>query len=395
MPGAGPPRRRCPVAVAALRAGPPVAKIYAGLRVDCYDRERVVEVSAVKENVKRVFYVRFVNNPIYLEIIGKRPEIRIDKLENDSAGAVADPILAAAHAYQISSARDELPAKYYAGKELLARTPNLLVVSTGGAGFDTVNVKDCTDAGVLVVNQTGGNADAVAAHVLAMMLSLSKQITQTDHALRKGTMHDRNAFMGSDINGRTIGIVGLGNVGLRVARLCKTLFDMQVLACDPYLDDAVVAERGATKVSLDELLRRSDFVSINCPLDDASRGMIGARQFGLMQKNAFFITTARGFIHDEKALEEALRSKAIAGAGLDVWAKEPPPPDHPLLQFDNVIASPHTAGVTREARANMGRFAAEQLILTLDGKRPPRIVNPEVWPRYAKRFERAFGFQPG
>ena len=113
-----------------------------------------------------------------------------------------------------------------------------------------------------------------------------------------------------------------------------------------------------------------------------------------MQKHAYFITAARGFITDEKALEEALRSKQIAGAGLDVWSKEPPAMDHPLLQFDNVIASPHTAGVTKEARANMGKFAAEQLILTLDGKKPPRMVNPEVWPAYAKRFERTFGIRP-
>jgi D-3-phosphoglycerate dehydrogenase len=113
-----------------------------------------------------------------------------------------------------------------------------------------------------------------------------------------------------------------------------------------------------------------------------------------MQPHAYFITTARGFIHDEAALLEALRDKRIAGAGLDVWAKEPPPPDHPLLQFDNVLASPHTAGVTREARENMGRIAAEQMLDTLDGKRPPRIINPEVWPDYIKRFERAFGFTP-
>jgi D-3-phosphoglycerate dehydrogenase len=350
--------------------------------------------SSVKENVKRVFYVRFVNHPCYLEIIGQRPEIRLDKLENDTPAAAADPIVAAAHAYQVSSARDELPLKYHVNADLIARAPNMLIVSTGGAGYDTVNVKDCTEAGVLVVNQTGGNADAVAAHVLAMMLMLSKQIIQTNHALRKGTMHDRNAFMGNDINGRTIGIVGLGNVGRRIALLCRTLFDMQVLACDPYLDEATIAERGATKVALDELLRRSDFVSINCPLDDTSRGMIGAREFGLMQKHAYFITTARGFIHDEGALAEALRAKAIAGAGLDVFAKEPPPADHPLLAFDNVIASPHIAGVTREARANMGKFAAEQLVLTLDGKRPPRIVNPEVWPAYQQRFERTFGFRP-
>jgi D-3-phosphoglycerate dehydrogenase len=325
----------------------------------------MAEIAGVKENVKRVFYVRFLNHPIYLDLIAQRPEIRLDKLENDSPEAVTAPIIAAAHAYQVSSARDELPLQYHATKELIARAPNLLIVSTGGAGYDTVNVKDCTDAGVLVVNQTGGNADAVAAHVLAMVLMLSKQIIQTNHALRNGTMNDRNAFMGNDINSRTIGIVGLGNVGRRVAKLCTTLFGMTVLACDPYLDDKT-----------------------------SSRNMIGAREFGLMQRHAYFITTARGFIHDEKALEEALRSKQIAGAGLDVWSKEPPQPDHPLLRFDNVVASPHIAGVTKEARANMGRFAATQLIEALDGKRPPRIVNPDVWPAYQKRFERAFGFRP-
>ena len=113
-----------------------------------------------------------------------------------------------------------------------------------------------------------------------------------------------------------------------------------------------------------------------------------------MQPHAFFITTARGFIHDERALYDALKEKRIAGAGLDVWDKEPPPPEHPLLQFDNVLASPHTAGVTKEARINMGRIAAEQLLDALDGKRPPRVINPEVWPAYAKRFAATFGVTP-
>ena len=114
-----------------------------------------------------------------------------------------------------------------------------------------------------------------------------------------------------------------------------------------------------------------------------------------MQPHAYFITTARGGIHDEAALAEALLNKQIAGAGLDVWEDEPPPHDHPLMAFDNVLISPHTAGVTREARANMGKFAADQTLDTLDGKRPPRMVNPEVWPAYAKRFEKTFGFVPG
>jgi D-3-phosphoglycerate dehydrogenase / 2-oxoglutarate reductase len=122
--------------------------------------------------------------------------------------------------------------------------------------------------------------------------------------------------------------------------------------------------------------------------------MIGAQQFALMQPHAFFVTTARGFIHDEEALLGALRDKRIAGAGLDVWSKEPPPPEHPLLQFDNVLASPHTAGVTREARQNMGRIAAEQLLGALDGGRPPRLINPEAWPHYSERYRRAFGESP-
>lgn len=122
--------------------------------------------------------------------------------------------------------------------------------------------------------------------------------------------------------------------------------------------------------------------------------MIGAREFSLMQPHAYFITTARGFIHDEAALLEALRNGRIAGAGLDVWSREPPPPEHPLLQLDNVLASPHTAGVTREARENMGRIAAEQMLDALDGKRPPRIINPEVWPRYSERFAGTFGITP-
>ena len=348
----------------------------------------------MNENVKRLFHVRFLMHPCYAEIIATRPEIRLDKLENDTSDKDAQPTLAAAHAYQISSARDEVPRKYHATAELLERTPKLLIVSTGGAGFDTVNVKDCTESGVLVVNQTGGNAQSVAQHVVAMMIALSKQIVQTNHALRAGTMLDRNAFAGHEVQGKTIGIVGLGNVGRRVAELCGTLFDMTVLACDPLLDANEIAARGATKVELDELLQRSDFVSINCPLDETSRGMIGAKQFALMQPHAYFITTARGSIHDEKALEDALREKRIAGAGLDVWEKEPPEASHPLLKFDNVVASPHMAGVTKEARLNMGRIAAQQVIMALDGKRPPRIVNPQVWPTYAKRFEQTFGIRP-
>jgi D-3-phosphoglycerate dehydrogenase / 2-oxoglutarate reductase len=346
-------------------------------------------------NNKRVFYVKYLAHPIYTEILQARPDVRLDRLENDSPDEVAAPILAAAHAYQIGAARDELAGHFHVHTDLLRRAPNLLIVSSNGAGFDPVDVDACTAAGVLVVNQSGGNAHSVAEHALGMMLTLSKRILEADRMLRREPNVNRNALIGNEMQGKTIGIIGIGNVGRRLAELCKGLFGMKVLAYDPYVSAADVTARGGEKVELDDLLRRSDFVSINCPLTKDNRGMIGAREFALMRPHAYFITTARGFIHDEAALFEALRDKKIAGAGLDVWSKEPPPADHPLLQFDNVLASPHTAGVTKEARANMGRIAAEQMLDTLDGKRPPRIINPEVWPDYAKRFERTFGFAPG
>ncbi|WP_407165358.1 hydroxyacid dehydrogenase [Bradyrhizobium sp. ORS 111] len=346
-------------------------------------------------NNKRVFYVKYLAHDIYVDILKKRPDVRLDRLENETPEAQFAPILAEAHAYQIGAARDELAPHFHAHADLLKRTPNLLIVSSNGAGFDPVDVDACTKAGVLVVNQSGGNANSVAEHALGMMLTLSKRIIQSDRRLRREANVNRNDLIGNELREKTVGIVGLGNVGRRIAELCRGLLHMKVIAFDPYLSADEMAKRGGEKVELDDLLRRADFVSISCPLDSRSRGMIGAREFALMQPHAYFVTTARGFIHDETALEGALREKRIAGAGLDVWAKEPPPPDHPLLQFDNVLASPHTAGVTREARINMGRIAAEQILDALDGKRPSRVINPEVWPAYARRFERAFGFMPG
>lgn len=343
---------------------------------------------------KRVFYMKYLMDPAYLDIFAKRPDVALDNLDDCEAEGEMQQILAAAHAYQISSARGEIKPEFYADKPLLMRAPNLLVVSTNGVGYDTVNLQACTEAGVLVVNPAGGNRESVAEHVMAMMLCLSKRIIQVDRFMRRESDFNREGFMGNEILGKTIGIVGLGHVGTRIAELCRGLFAMRVLACDPYLTEAEIAGRGAEKVAFDDLLGRADFVSINCPLTDETRGMIGARQYALMKPEAYFINTARGFIHDEAALAEAIGQKKIAGAGLDVWEKEPPPQDHPLLRFDNVLASPHNAGITREARFNIAKVAAEQLLDTLDGKRPLNILNREVWPIYAERFERSFGSAP-
>jgi D-3-phosphoglycerate dehydrogenase / 2-oxoglutarate reductase len=346
-------------------------------------------------NTKRVFYVNAVSAPIYLEMLAKRPDIHVDKLVNDSPEAEAEPILAQAHAFQIGSSRQELAMKYQGYAPLFQRCPNLLVLSTNGAGFDTVNLADATAAGVAVVNQAGGNKEGVAEHVMALMLTLSKRIPMADKAMRRGSDYKRPDFMGDDVQGRTIGIVGIGHVGGRVAELCRGLFQMRVLAFDPYLTAEQIAAKGGEKVAtLEELLRQADYVSINCPHTAETRGMMGAAQFAQMQPHGYFISTARGGIHDEAALAAALTAKQVAGAGLDVWEDEPPPSDHPLLKFDNVVASPHNAGITRQSRHNIAKIAAEQMLDVLDGKKPPRLLNPEVWPVYRERFARILGMTP-
>jgi D-3-phosphoglycerate dehydrogenase len=256
-------------------------------------------------------------------------------------------------------------------------------------------VDACTRQGIIVVNQSGGNKEAVAEHALAMLLTLSKRIIEVDRRMRRAPDIPRNAFIGAELLDKTIGIIGIGNVGGRLAELCKGLFRMRVLAYDPYLTAAQIAAKGAEKSEkLDDMLRQADYVSVNAPYTKETKNLMGAREFALMQKHAYFVTTARGGIHDEDALADALTAKQIAGAGLDVWEDEPPPHDHRLMAFDNVLVSPHTAGATYESRDNMARFAAEQLIDILDGKRPPRLINPEVWPAYCARFDRILGVRP-
>ena len=345
-------------------------------------------------SVKNVFYVTNLLHPFFAELIGARNDMLLQRLDNASPGHEVDATLAGAHAYHIEAGRNLIAPGFLADDEFLKRAPELLVVSSQGAGYDSIDLEACTRAGVVAVNQAGGNAEAVAEHALGMMLCLSKRIIEIDRYMRRQAGIRREEFMGSDLLGKTLGIVGIGHVGTRLSELCRGMFRMRVIACDPYLSEEQIGARGGEKVGLEDLLRRSDFVSINCPLTQETRGMIGARQYALMPRHAYFITTARGAIHDEAALAQALSEQRIAGAGLDVWDPEPPPPGHPLLQLDNVLASAHNAGVTEESRRNTAAIGAEQLMGLFDGKRPPRLLNPEVWPAYAKRFERILGFAP-
>ena len=344
-------------------------------------------------NVKRLAYFDKWIDPVALELLGKRPDIELISLDFATPETDNWQSLARAHGYQILP-RGDLREPWFGNTALLARCPRLLAISSTGAGYDMVDVDACTKAGVIVVCQTGTNKEAVAEHALGLMIALSKKIGITDKALRTGTYVDRYAFTGNDLLGKTVGIVGIGHIGTRVAELCNGLLRMRVLATDPYLSAAQIKQRGAEKTELTELLATSDFVTVHCPRSAETLGMFGAPQFASMKRSAFFINTARGGIHDEAALASALGAKHIAGAGVDVFLTEPPPANHPLLAFDNVIASPHIAGVTHEAMHEMARAAAEQWIGLFAGEVPPRLVNPEAWPAYAERFHRELGFKP-
>jgi D-3-phosphoglycerate dehydrogenase len=298
--------------------------------------------------------------------------------------------LARCHGYYVRASRDELPRPFHVTPEFIARMPGLLLVASFGAGYDTVDVDACTGAGVAVANQAGGNAEGVAEHAIGMMLALLKRMPEAHAAMREGRMRERGAFIGRELTGRTVGIVGLGHVGTRTARLAAA-FDCRVLAVDPYLDAATCKARGAEKVELAQLLAQADIVSLHCPLTRETRGMFGAAAYAAMRPGAIFLTTARGSIHDEAALHQALVSGHLAGAGLDVWEKEPPAADHPLLRHPAVIASPHTAGVTQESRGRVARMAAEAFIAAASGRVPPRLLNAQVLSRYAERWTAAFG----
>jgi len=283
--------------------------------------------------------------------------------------------------------------QWICGPDLLARCPDLLAVCSAGAGYDIIDVEACTAAGVIVCNNSGPGREAVAEHALGFMLALAKKIVVADRAMRRERVQDRSALRSSELLGKTLGVVGVGQIGGRLIELCAP-FAMEVLAYDPYLSDEEATMRGATKVTLDDLLERADFVQLNCPLTPETEGLIGREQFARMKPTAFFITTARGPVHDEAALYDALVSGGIAGAGVDVFHDEPPDPSHPLLTLDNVVASPHTAGITVEATRDIARATAEQWLDIFAGKVPPRLLNPEVWPRYADRYAARFGVRP-
>jgi len=299
--------------------------------------------------------------------------------------------LAGADIYHISSARNEMAKYSFVTAGLLERNPHLLAVSTYGAGYDSVDVEACTKAGVIVMNQAGANRDSVAEHAIALILGVVHRLVESDRALRTRRGFTREDLMGHEVKGMTLGLVGIGHVGTAVARLAS-VFGMDVIATDPFIEAAEIERRGARPVSFEELISTADIVSLHCPRDSTTVRMMGAEQFARMKRGSYFISTARGGIHDEMALANAVASGHLAGAGLDVWDPEPPPLDHPLLQLPNVFATYHTAGVTHEARRNIATLGSDQIVRLARGERPPRLVNPQAWEAFRKRASEAAAY---
>ncbi len=339
----------------------------------------------------RIGYIGFVPHPNFLATAARDPALEIVHIPLEVGTGEAIQTLSSCHGYYVMAARDELPVPLHVHAELLGKLPNLLMAASYGAGYDPCNPEACTDAGVLLVNQAGGNAEGVAEHAVGMMLACLKRMPEAHASMIAGTARNRAALLGRELRGRVVGLVGCGHVGTRVTEIVKAAFGCRVIVCDPFLDAATIAARGAEKVDFATLLAEADVVSIHCPLNPQTRGMINAAAFAAMRKGVIFVTTARGSIHDEAALLEALNSGHVASAGLDVWEVEPPPVDHPLLHHRAVIASQHTAGVTEESRANITRIAALAFSELAAGRMPPRIVNPEVKEKFAARYAAAFG----
>lgn len=335
--------------------------------------------------VMQVCRLDFWISPIFDEMIRGNPQLALQVAPRHGDDAHTLAALRQAHAYHVSAAKDELPAQWFVNQALIEHCPQLLCVSSGGAGFDTVDVAACSRAGIAVVNQAGANAHSVAEHTFGLLLAVVKRIVESDHTLRHTSGFSREDLMGEEIHGRTIGLVGLGEIGRRVARIAQG-FGLEVLAYDPHLRVEQVLVHGATPVTLDELLRRSDFVSLHCPLDASTRHLMGAEQFAAMKPGAVFLSTARGGIHDEAALYDALKKGHLNGAGLDVWACEPPAQNAPLMTLANVVATFHTAGVTHGGRRNVARSSAAQIAAILRGERPPHLLNPDAWEAVSERI---------
>jgi D-3-phosphoglycerate dehydrogenase len=245
-------------------------------------------------------------------------------------------------------------------KDVLSKAPKLRVVGRAGVGVDNVDLPAATSAGVIVMNTPGGNAVSVAEHTVALMLSLARSIPQASSSTKSGKW-EKKEFMGSELRDKTLGVIGLGSIGREVVLRAKS-FAMKIIAFDPYVSKHIADDIGVQLVDLKTLYGQSDYISLHMALTNETEKMLSTEAFSAMKPGVRIVNCARGELIDQDALAAALASGKVAGAGLDVFPKEPPPPESPLLQQKNLIATPHIGGSTEEAQEIVGVRIAEQIL---------------------------------
>jgi phosphoglycerate dehydrogenase-like enzyme len=284
------------------------------------------------------------------------PELRPDQVRDYDAILVLAPRISAA---------------------TLAGAERLTVLARFGVGYDTVDVPACTANGVMLTITPDGIRRPVAVAVMTFLLALTQKMFIKDRLTRDGRWGEKLSYMGMGTTGRTLGIIGLGNIGRDIIKLARP-FDLKFLAFDPYLTPDQAAAAGATLVDLETLLRESDYVSVNCALTAETHHLLNSERLALMKPTAYLINTARGPIVDELALTKLLQEGRIAGAGLDVFEQEPVDPNNPLLKMDNVIVAPHALCWTDECFLGNGLSSIESILDVSQGRTPRYVVNRDV-----------------
>ncbi len=274
---------------------------------------------------------------------------------------------------------------------LFEKCPQLKLVANVAVGYDNINVADANEAGVLITNTPGVLDNATADLAFGLLLSAARRIVEADGFVRRGEWKGwkRELMLGAELNGKTLGIVGMGRIGKAIAKRARA-FGLNIIYTrkseDQNADEDLKNSFQAERVSLDDLCRRADFISVNCPLRADTRHLIGAKEFALMQTHCVLVNTSRGAVIDEEAMIEALESGRIASCGLDVFEREPVVPQR-LMALTNVVLAPHIGSATRETRAGMDELAVKGLIEAFSGNLPANAVNPDAWQKFSERLK--------
>lgn len=278
-------------------------------------------------------------------------------------------------------------------RDSLAGVERLALIARWGVGYDMIDVPALTDAGIALAITPNAVKRPVAEAILTFIFALSKDLLEQDRVIRSGRWRGSLRRLGFGVKGKVLGSVGCGNIAQEMFRIAQSLGFARFLTYDPYVDANAARALGIELVTLEEVLRQSDYVTVNTLLNESTRGMIGEKEIALMKPTAFLINTARGPIVDQAALTKALRERRIAGAGLDVFAKEPVDPADPLLALDNVILSPHGLAWTEEIVRDNGLEACDHILSVFRGEPPGGLVNREVLdhPAFRRKLERYAG----